>query len=326
MGRREYSEVRYLTAKRTVDDRALNARVASALPELLLPRIERKLRVLELGAGVGTMFTRFWEWALEGRGALAVGDGPWLWDAGIEEVEYTLLDRDHEALLVARERLGRFLGQEPDATLQPLESVRSGVRVQLRFRHGDILETLREHDQVERYDLVLANAVLDLLELRPALSLVQRALVPLCPFWFTINFDGETILLPEDPLDVRVMRAYHRTMDERVAQGQPRGDSKTGRHLLALIPEVGAQLCAAGSSDWVVFPQDAQYPDDEAHFLRHIVHTIEVALRGAAEFGPELSQWVDARTQQIENGSLIYVAHQLDVVGIRSRAGASCRE
>jgi hypothetical protein len=59
--------VRYLRSKRTVDDRAINLRVLDNLKDILknraLPAVIKNgfhLRVLEIGAGVGSMLIRLW--------------------------------------------------------------------------------------------------------------------------------------------------------------------------------------------------------------------------------------------------------------------------
>jgi hypothetical protein len=56
---------RYLRAKRTVDDRALDGDIIASLRERLAERARRRdgpLRVLEVGAGVGTMVERLLAW------------------------------------------------------------------------------------------------------------------------------------------------------------------------------------------------------------------------------------------------------------------------
>ncbi|MGQ9491918.1 MAG: hypothetical protein ACUVR4_14420 [Anaerolineae bacterium] len=55
---------RYLAAKVTVDDRALNRHVWERLAEALPApdTLGRPLRVLEVGAGIGTMVERFLTW------------------------------------------------------------------------------------------------------------------------------------------------------------------------------------------------------------------------------------------------------------------------
>ena len=71
----EYYFPRYLKAKRSVDDRALNRLVWQTLIERLAGLEGRpSLSVLDLGGGIGTMFERMAEW-----GALT-------------RAEYTLVD------------------------------------------------------------------------------------------------------------------------------------------------------------------------------------------------------------------------------------------
>ncbi len=291
----QFSDVRYLHSKKTVDDRAIHRRVlegfVAALPEC--PNI------VEIGAGVGTMVSRLADWGY------------------LRRARYTLVDRDLASLSAARAHLVEWAGAADGGELaSPLKLRGQDFDFELRFVHEDALRFCSMRSQAERYDAVSANAVLDLMDLRPALSAIWRGVVPDAPYWFTINFDGETILLPEEPLDGRVMAQFHKTMDERITNGLPAGDSKTGRHLLEALPESGARLLEAASSDWVVFPQSQSYPADEAYFLHHIVNTIEVALTGSGALdADELRAWAGLRHEQIAAGRLHYIAHQLDVFG-----------
>ncbi len=105
-------------------------------------------------------------------------------------------------------------------------------------------------------------------------------------------------------------------MDERLVGGRRSGDSHTGRHLLAALRTADVHVLAAGASDWVVVPVQGRYPDDEAYFLHFILHTVERALRRHPELDPQrFARWIDRRHAQIERGELIYIAHQLDVLG-----------
>jgi hypothetical protein len=293
-----YDTSRYLAAKRSVDDRALHRGVLEAFRDQLGAFAHRPLRVLELGAGLGNMVRRLWDFAL------------------IRDAHYTLLDRDGECLREAAARIsgwGAGLG----------ELNRDGARLRLRAGAGEIEVTFADAELFGwlrdcppgTFDVVLAHAVLDLVDVPSLLPLLWRALTPGALGWLTINFDGETILLPELPLDREIMHLYHRSMDVRVIDGRAAGHSKTGRRLLEQLPASGATVIDAGCSDWVVRPSDRRYPEDESYFLHHIVHTIDAELRAHKELDAgRFGAWVKARHVQIEAGELVYIAHQLDVL------------
>jgi SAM-dependent methyltransferase len=306
-----YSYVRYLHAKRSVDDRALNRGVLEQLREALagLPATTSvPPRVLELGAGVGTMVSR-------------LADLGWLTRA-----RYTLLDSDRASLDAATAHLRAWGGadarDEGGAVV-----VRDGGRdLEVRAVESDVFDWLAGPDahvagdadtDGKSYDLVIANAFLDLVDVGALLPLLWRRVAPGRPFWFSINFDGETIFLPERPLDSQVSTLYHRDMDQRLHRGRPTAGSRTGRLLLQEVPRSGARLLGAGSSDWVVLPSvGGGYPSDEGYFLHHILHTIETALRGSPAIdATAFESWLEERREQIDRGELIYVTHQLDVFG-----------
>ena len=308
-----YDYVRYLHAKRTVDDRALNRGVLAHL-RAELADLPQTPRVLELGAGAGTMVTRLADigWIRRGR--------------------YTLVDSDAGNLAAASDHLRAWAGAAlaaDDSGADPTVVVRDGARdLEVDLVAADVFDwagaaaTDGTDEMGARYDLVIANAFLDIVDVPALLPALWRRVLPGRPFWFSINFDGETVFLPDHPLDGAVLALYHGGMDRRIGdRGRRAGESKTGRHLLQHLPDSGARILDAGGSDWIVWPSPSSsgargYAADEAYFLHHIVHTIDGALRG----GPALdasafAAWIDARHDQIDRGELIYIAHQLDVVG-----------
>lgn len=289
---------RYLHAKRTVDDRAIDRRVLDRLTEELpaARRVGEPLRVLEVGAGVCTMPTRLLE-----RDVLP------------DRTRYVAVDERPENVDAARDHL-RERGFEADDGDESEGTGRlryaDGERtVDVEPVHGDAFEVEDEGE----YDLLIAGAFLDLVDLSRALPRLFDRLHPGGLFYFPITFDGATIFAPELALDDRITELYHRDMDERTRDGRSAGHSRTGRRLFTRIPEAGGEILAAGSSDWVVHPS---YPADEAFFLRYILRTIEGTLSGHPELDAgAFDEWIETRRGQVEREELTYVAHQLDVLG-----------
>jgi SAM-dependent methyltransferase len=291
----QYSIVRYLQSKQPVDDRAINRNVLAALERFARGRATP--RVLELGAGVGTMVSRLADWNVLGR------------------AEYTLVDRDKDSLAAARRHLESW-GKVTQSSVDAIAVEKGDSRLDVEFVRADLFEFLDTASQSRPYDLVFANAVLDLTDLEPTLPRIWKALASGAGYWFTINFDGETIFLPELPLDAAVSEAYHGTMTADAA-GTRAGHPQTGRRLLLALPRSGATLLAAGSSDWVVFPIKGAYPSDEAYFLHHILDTVNTALAQHPRLDPKaFEDWMAARHAQVERAELVYIAHQLDVFGL----------
>jgi hypothetical protein len=290
-----FGYARYLAAKTTVDDRALNRHVLAELRRLMPAGAPR---VLEVGAGLGTMVARLMDWDVVAAG------------------EYTLLDTDQQLLDSSREWL-RDWAAARGLRCDPLPDGLLVGDLRVRLVHaelGSYLETAPEAPA----DVLIANAVLDLVDVPAILPGLLRLLVPGGLYWFTINYDGESIFTPGHPCDGQVMTAYHRDMDERIRYGRPAGESQTGRHLFHHLRAAGAPALAAGPSDWVVHAgPDGTYPGDEAHFVRSILDTIQDALRNRPDRvkPAHLADWTAERGRQLTAGELVYIAHQLDFVG-----------
>ena len=289
---------RYLAAKTSVDDRALNRHVLAELRRLMPAGAPQ---VLEVGAGLGTMVARLMDWGVVGTG------------------EYILLDADRPLLDDSR----RWLRDWAAARGLRSDPLPDGLQVgdlRVRLEHAELGRYLKAAHEAQRgpADVLIANAVLDLVDVPAILPGLLRLLVPGGVYWFTINYDGESLFAPGHPHDDQVMQAYHRDMDERVRYGLPAGDSRTGRRLFHNLRAAGAPALAAGSSDWVVSADpDGNYPDDEAYFLRSILSTIQNALRSRPDRvePADLADWLAMRGRQLAAGELVYIAHQLDFVG-----------
>jgi hypothetical protein len=291
-----YSFPRYLVSKRTVDDRALNARVFERL-RLELPE-RRPMKIVEAGAGIGSMLVRLLDWGL------------------LDQAEYTAVDESSDNVAYAAEWLplqARELGLQVENDQGSLRIYGQGRDVHTRLLVSNVFDYISS--QPARADLLIAHAFLDLLPLPASLPPLFSLLEPGGLAWLTLNFDGATIFEPtiDPPFDAQIEALYHRSMDARVTGGQPSGDSRTGRRLFSHLRQVGAEILEAGASDWVVFPRQGGYPADEAYFLHFILHFFESALKGHPELDqPRFAGWLTARHAQVERAELVYIAHQMD--------------
>jgi len=299
---RRYSFARYLSAKASVDDRALNGHVWDTLQQAVaVLGGDGGMTVVELGSGIGTMVERLLARRL------------------LSGFTYRGIEAQPRLARHAARRLsawGRKHGYSVAGLPDKVVLRREAEIFRLSFPAADALQVARRKRQTA--DLLMAHAFLDLLDLPTAVPALLGMLRPGGLFYFTINFDGATLLEPlVDPVfDDLVQQLYHRTMDERITGGAASGDSRAGRHLFAHLIQAQAEILDAGASDWVVFPQAGRYPADEAYFLHFILHTLYTALRGHPELDTRrFEAWTARRHQQVEQGELVYIAHQIDFVG-----------
>jgi hypothetical protein len=286
----EYSFSHYLLSKQSVDDRALNRVVLDAV-RANLPA--QPIRIIEVGAGIGTMLRRLIRWDI------------------VCKAEYVLVDEMAENVDFARvwipqwaTEAGLSVERFEQDSLRVFDQTRD---VCIRFERADVFDFVQKNKIPA--DLLIAHAFLDLLPMPgslPKLFSLTKSLA-----WLTVNFDGVTTLEPtvDAALDAQIERLYHETMDARPTGG----DSRAGRHLFGHLQAIGAQVLAAGASDWVVHPVNRVYPADEKYFLHFILHFLEESLTGHPELDAgAFVNWLATRRAQVERGELVYIAHQMD--------------
>jgi protein-L-isoaspartate O-methyltransferase len=314
-----FSFERYLAAKESVDDRAIHRPTLDRFRRDARDRadsIDRPLRVVEVGAGLGAMCRRLLDHdalparvhytLVDVRPALVSGAREalraWASDAGVdvERIQPTLAAAAGDAL--------RLVGPDRDATVE--------------FVAGDGFEVLAA---VERpWDVLVGAAFADLIPLSRLPPLFD-ALVPGGRFYFPVTFDGETTFRPvaDSARAAAILDRFHETM-----AGPDRAGPRAGSDLFEAVPAAGGAILAAGGSDWVVHPP---YPADEAYFCHHVIDIVESAVaetvdgvddadRGTAgrddAFGREaLRAWATERHRAVADGALTYLAHNLDVYG-----------
>jgi hypothetical protein len=296
----DYSFPQYLLSKQSVDDRALNKDVLNSLKAGLPPQ---PIRIIEVGAGIGTMLRRLVAWEV------------------ICKAEYVLVDSMRENVEFASGWV-RTWAHESGLSLENIGEDRMRVfgpahDIHIQLEQADVFYFIPRNNKPA--DLLIANGLLDLFPLPgslPKLLSLTRDLA-----WLTINFDGVTSFEPviDAVLDEHIERLYHQTMDTRLTGG----DSRSGRHLFGYLRNMGAAILAAGSSDWVVHATNGKYPEEEAYFLYFILHFFEESLTGHAELDPgTFARWLQERRTQIARGELVYIAHQVDFL-VKQNGGKS---
>lgn len=283
-----YSFPHYLHAKQSVDDRALNKDVVKALTASLP---QRPIRLIEVGAGIGTMLKRLVCWNI------------------INKAEYVMLDKSSENIEYASAWIPKW-AEETGLSVErggknQLRVFNEVYDIQIQLERADVFDFIPKNKKY--FDLLIAHAFLDLLPMPESLEKLFMLTNNLA--WLTLNFDGVTTFEPaiEPALDEKIERLYHETMK---TSG---GDSQSGRHLFNYLKIVKAEILASGSSDWVVHAINGKYPQDEAYFLHFILHFFEESLKDCKELNVNaFPDWLKKRREQIECGELVYIAHQLD--------------
>ncbi len=214
-----YSFTRYLAAKKSVDDRALNKTVWKSLARTVAAYpVEDRIRVLEIGSGIGTMVERALDWGL------------------LTRATYLAIDAEPANISEAASRLPSWAAENgytiegPDSHNVRLQSQEQDVLA--RLETAELFEFLARESGNSKWDLLIANAFLDLIDVPATLPKLFSLLKPGGLFYFTITFDGATIIQPkiDAAFDAQIEALYHETMDRRVIGGKHSGDSRTGRH------------------------------------------------------------------------------------------------
>ena len=293
----QYNYQRYLASKKQIDDLALNKRVLDTLSE----KLDRKgsgspIKIIEIGAGIGTMVERLLE------------------TNTIPSAQYTAFDISRANIEEAKERLVKF-AEKTNYSLEivaPYELImtKGSFSLKLNLIDQDAAEFIESTKGAQDTDLVIAQAVLDLLNPEEILPNVFSILKQDGLLYSSINFDGITYFGPsiDNEFDSIIEDQYHKTMM----------DSRTGRHLLSLLVGSSWEILAAGSSDWIIYPPSDGYDGDTSYFLHYIINTVYEALLNKSNIDQaRLESWINKRHEQVGNNTMQYIAHQFDYLATK---------
>ncbi|MGR9107413.1 MAG: class I SAM-dependent methyltransferase [Gammaproteobacteria bacterium] len=292
----------WLDAKYALDSRSLNRDVLENLNQRLAAK--QSLRCLDLGTGSGAMIKRLVE--MEQAASL----------------EITGLDREEALVLAGLERLTRYLrenGFQVESHGLEILGRKYNRTIQIRFKSASALDW--KPPSPGYFDLVCAHAFMDLVPLQPAIAKIREFLAPQGIFYTTLNYDGETALIPsyaDEETERRILDVYDRSMDSRRINGLPAGGSHAGRKLVGALAAAGFSIDCYGSSDWNITPVNGVYRDRDACCLSALLAMIEGEASGIDAFAPPvLAAWHRDRIRALRAGSLGMIVHQLDILAIK---------
>lgn len=295
---------RYLAAKRSVDDRSINERVLSCFEEALQCADQSNiLRIVELGAGTGSMLHRFlrrnmlvgWprfkytlvdiksyllEEAKHDIASLALTESGVRKLPSPEEMDHT---RERQYDCTSKSEHLHF-GQSCGPQVSDISKL-SLWKGEVFFVVEDAIDHLKKNEGC--YDVVVAAAFMDLMDfgrILPAISRTMDKKQNVALFYAPINFDGVTDFRPSSSEGVEfdrwVVKEFHTEMS-KISGGATIDQCASGRRLLSSLQDSDMNIISSGSSSWIVHPSsDNKYSNDEAYFLHCIISFIEEALSG----------------------------------------------
>lgn len=287
----------FLQAKFALDERSLNREVRVAFLDALhsLPQIH----CLDVGAGTCATLRR-------------------LLNSGLTTpLSLTALDRDPGLLDIARQQAAgwlRDLGLEPRMEEGAIQTQVERLTA-IRFAAGE----LKDYRPDRFCNVITAHAFLDIAPLPEALRLFAAWLQPGGYLYASINYDGDTALLPvydDAAFEARLMGHYNHTMERRRVDGQATGGAYCGRRLHGLLPEYGFDILAYGSSDWNITPFLGDYRDGDAVCLKALLEMIGGEGQSSGLFHQDqLDRWREDRLRLLRQRRLGSIIHQLDLLG-----------
>jgi SAM-dependent methyltransferase len=292
----------YLEAKLALDDRSLNTDVRQTALERLTPA-SAVLRWVDVGTGTGSMIRR-------------------LLNADLHRaVEITALDRDGTLLEIASSKIFEELVRlkyEVQRRRDFIEARKADRKIRVDFRCCRLLDF---EPGTACYDLVTAHAFMDIVPIGPAVSHFASWLAAGGVFYATLNYDGDTALLPlygDSAFEDAALTGYDASMEKRRVDARATGGARSGRRLHNALREGDFDVLAYGSSDWDITPRAGIYRDRDADVLHALLATIRTeSERNPTIDSEKLARWYASRSAQIETGELGMIVHQLDVAAIR---------
>ncbi|HMB16995.1 MAG TPA: class I SAM-dependent methyltransferase [Pelovirga sp.] len=286
----------YLEIKQAIDDRSLNQSVWHALAAALRSQIDNHgLRILEIGAGTGSMIIR-------------------LLDAGLlGHCQYCAVELEPGFARVAENQLSIWAGAHGCRmeVIGPSNWIleKDQKVIEIQWLEADILKLAATFES-GYFDLLIGHAIIDLLPVPECMPGLLNLLKPGGGYYFSLNFAGVTCLSPSHHRDLEITAAYHHDMDSRFPDLTWRA-SQTGQLLGNWLKKQGHLVLAEGDSPWQLSSAPTSSSCGEDRFIGNILDTMEKALAGREG----LEDWLGLRRRQLDSGRLLFFAANRDYFG-----------
>lgn len=287
-----FDYVQYLDVKKSIDDRSLNQAVWEHFSSWLLSKGDQgsRLKVLEIGAGIGTMIERLLEASL------------------FNQCHYIALEPEFRFKEAALSRFKSWASKHScsfqinSAGLWVISN--SEFEVQIEWIDADA-NTINQLFSDENFDLILSHAVIDLLPVPEIMPIILEKLKTQGAFYFSLNFSGNTNFYPAYEQDDEISRLYHADMDSRFPHldWQP---SLTGKELPVWLKNYGCKQVVGGVSNWELGKGDGL-------FIKNILDTIKKALAGT----PGLDTWLSKRYKELDQENIGISISNRDCFGLK---------
>ncbi len=260
---------------------------STALADALVARLPARPKLLDLGAGSGSLF----RWLAPRIGRAQV---------------WTLLDADPAMIDAAFDRIADWaeLNDWPVTTpgrAMLLHTPRGAWRIEAIIADLAAVSTL----PVAKHDAVVNTALCDLVSRRWIDTLVPRLTVP---FYAALMVDGRASWAPAHPLDRAVAAAFRRDQGRDKGFGPALGP-KAPAAMTERFKEAGWQVATA-TSDWRIGPADTA-------MLRAVIDGDALAATVADERRVDAYlDWRDDRRRQAARGKLRLALGHRDLLAL----------
>ncbi|MEQ8706997.1 MAG: class I SAM-dependent methyltransferase [Phaeodactylibacter sp.] len=214
--------------------------------------------------------------------------------------QWALLELNPTLLKHARERLkiwGAAKGYAVSESTQELHFKKSQQHISVRFVNGSFLE-LPQLLPLQRYHLVTASAVFDLLSKEMLQRLVQTFHGNRLALLATLNYESMSYL-PADAADEHWTGLYEKHMQRSQDFGRALGPD-CASYLEHCYKELPKDQLLRAPSRWQIEPGDAAMHQHMLEFLERSLN--EMASIGHS--GQELQQWLQQKHQCLQDRQL----------------------